>query len=186
MANDLNQCTFTGRLGADPEIRSTQAGKSIANFRMAVGEQWKTQSGEKQESTEWVSVVCFSDGLTGVIEKYLRKGSRVLVQGKQKTRKWQDNNGNDRYSTEIILNGPNSILTMLDERPRQNQDRPGEFGDHRSGSSQQVVDDLDVRPSGLGCRLNGCLHLLGWRRPGQSEGAALDGVAEIRDIGRGF
>jgi single-strand DNA-binding protein len=115
MANDLNQCTFTGRLGADPEVKSFQNGGRICNLRLAVGEQWKDKnSGEKKERTEWVSVTIQSDGLVGIAERYLRKGSRILVQGKQQTRKWQDQSGNDRYSTECVLFGFDAKLIMLD------------------------------------------------------------------------
>lgn len=114
MANDLNQCTFTGRLGADPEVKSFQNGGRICNLRLAVGESWKSKDGEKKERTEWVSVSIQSDGLVGIAERYLRKGSRVLVQGKQSTRKWQDQSGNDRYSTECVLIGYDAKLIMLD------------------------------------------------------------------------
>lgn len=114
MANDLNQCTFTGRLGADPETKSFQNGGRVCNLRLAVGEQWKDKSGERKEKTEWVSVTIYSDGLVGIAEQYLRKGSRILVQGKQSTRKWQDQSGNDRYSTECVLQGFDAKLIMLD------------------------------------------------------------------------
>jgi single-strand DNA-binding protein len=110
----LNQCQFIGHLGADPESRSFQNGGKVCNFRLAVTEKWKDKNGERQERTEWVSVAIFSEGLAGVAERYLRKGSKVFISGKLQTRKWQDQSGNDRYSTEVVLQGPNAILTMLD------------------------------------------------------------------------
>lgn len=116
--SDLNQLTFTGRLGADVEVRSFQNGGRVANFRLAVGEQWKTKEGEKRERTEWVSVAVFSDGLVGICEKFLRKGSRVLVQGKQQTREWTDQQGNKRYSTECVLQGFDAKIVLLDGKPQ--------------------------------------------------------------------
>lgn len=113
--SDLNQVTITGRLGADPEIRRTQDGKPIANLRVACSEQWRDRNnGERREKTEWITVVVFSEGLAKVVEAYLKKGSHVLVQGKLQTRKWQDQSGNDRYSTEVVLQGFDAKLIMLD------------------------------------------------------------------------
>jgi len=125
--SDLNQCTITGRLGADPEIRRTQAGKPIANLRVACSETWRDNNGERQEKTEWFTVVIFSEGLCKIAESYLRKGARVLLQGKMQTRKWKDQSGNDRYSTEMVLQGFDAKLVMLDsasseQRPRQPDD----------------------------------------------------------------
>lgn len=112
--NDLNQCTFTGRLGADPEVRNTQNGKAVTSLRLAVGEQWRDkQSGEKKEKTEWVSVVIWNEALGKVASQYLKKGSRVLIQGSMQTRKWEKD-GVDRYTTEIVLNGFGDKLIMLD------------------------------------------------------------------------
>jgi single-strand DNA-binding protein len=110
----LNQCQFIGHIGGDPEVRSFQNGGKVCNLRIAVTEKWKDKSGERKERTEWVSVAIFSDGLVGVAQRYLRKGSKVFVSGKMQTRKWQDQSGNDRYSTEIVLQGPQATLTMLD------------------------------------------------------------------------
>lgn len=133
----LNQCQFIGNLGADPEIKSFQQGGRIANLRIAITESWKDkQTGEKKERTEWVSVVVASDGLVGVVERYLRKGSKVFVSGKLRTRKWQDQSGNDRYSTEVILNGFDAKLVMLSGKPegQQQQDNwqqpPNPFDDN--------------------------------------------------------
>lgn len=141
---DLNQCSFIGRLGADPEIKSFSNGGRIANLRIACGEQWKDKAtGERKERTEWISVTINSDGLVGIAERYLKKGSRVFIQGKLQTRKWQDQSGNDRYSTEIVLGGFGGILTMLDGKqdgqgggqgqrahePAAGNGGPGRFGD---------------------------------------------------------
>lgn len=127
----LNQCQFIGNLGADPEIKAFQSGDRIANLRLAVTERWKDRnSGERKERTEWVSVVLRA-GLVEVAEKYLRKGSKVFVSGKMVTRKWQTQDGGDRYSTEIIGNQ----LVMLDSKP-----------DNQAGQRREAppaFDDLD-------------------------------------------
>ena len=111
----LNKVMLIGNLGADPEIRSFQNGGRVANLRIATSETWKDKNtGERQERTEWHTVAIFSDGLVNVVERYLKKGSKVFVEGKLQTRKWQDQNGNDRYSTEVVLQGFGGTLTMLD------------------------------------------------------------------------
>lgn len=111
----LNQCTFIGNLGADPEVRTFNNGNKVCNLRLAVSERWKDrETGEKKEKTEWVPVAIFQEGLIRVAEQYLRKGSKVMVQGKFTTRKWQDQSGNDRYSTEVVLQGFGGSLVMLD------------------------------------------------------------------------
>ena len=112
----LNRCEFIGHLGADPESRSFQNGGKVVNLRLAVTEKWKTKDGERKERTEWVAVSIFSDGLAGVAEKYLRKGSKVYVAGKRQTRKWQHQSGADRYSTEVVLQGFDALLVLLDSK----------------------------------------------------------------------
>ena len=115
MAGSLNKVMLIGNLGADPEIKSFQNGGKIANLRIATSEQWKDkQTGEKKERTEWHSVSIHGDGLVGVVERYLFKGSKVYLEGQLSTRKWQDKDGNDRYTTEVVLRGPGAKLTMLD------------------------------------------------------------------------
>jgi single-strand DNA-binding protein len=115
MAGSLNKVMLIGNLGADPEIRSFQNGGKVANLRIATSETWKDRStGERQERTEWHTVAIFSEGLINVVENYLKKGSKVYVEGQLQTRKWQDQQGNDRYSTEVVLRGYNGTLTMLD------------------------------------------------------------------------
>ena len=115
MAGSLNKVMLIGNLGADPEIRSFQNGGKVANLRIATSETWKDRNtGERQERTEWHTVAIFSAGLVGVVERFLRKGSKVYIEGQLQTRKWQDQSGNDRYSTEVVLRGLNGTLTMLD------------------------------------------------------------------------
>ena len=109
----LNKWCGIGNLGADVETRTFQNGNKVANFRIACTERWKDKSGEKQERTEWVSIAVFSEGLVRVCEQYLKKGSSVYIEGKLQTRKWQDQSGNDRYSTEVVLQGFDSKLVML-------------------------------------------------------------------------
>ncbi|MEL7690942.1 single-stranded DNA-binding protein [Citromicrobium bathyomarinum] len=115
MAGSLNKVMLIGNLGADPEIRSFQNGGKVANLRIATSEQWKDRNtGERQERTEWHTVAIFSEGLVNVVERFLKKGSKVYIEGKLQTRKWQDQNGQDRYSTEVVLRGFDGTLTMLD------------------------------------------------------------------------
>ena len=115
MAGSVNKVILVGNLGADPEVKSFANGGKICNLRIATSESWKDrQSGERKERTEWHSVVIKSDGLAGVAERFLRKGSKVYIEGQLQTRKWQDNNGNDRYSTEVVLSGPGAVMAMLD------------------------------------------------------------------------
>lgn len=115
MAGSLNKVMLIGNLGADPEVKSFQNGGKVCNLRIATSEQWKDKnSGERQEKTEWHTVAIFSEGLVSVAERFLRKGSKVFIEGQLQTRKWQDAQGNDRYSTEIVLRGFNGTLTMLD------------------------------------------------------------------------
>ena len=115
MAGSVNKVILIGNLGADPEIRHTQDGRPIANLRIATSESWRDRNtGERKEKTEWHTVVIFSEGLCKVAEQYLRKGSKVYLEGQLQTRKWQDQQGNDRYSTEVVIRGMNGTLTMLD------------------------------------------------------------------------
>ncbi|MFN3989639.1 MAG: single-stranded DNA-binding protein [Erythrobacter sp.] len=115
MAGSLNKVMLIGNLGADPEIRTFSNGGKVANLRIATSETWKDrQTGERKEKTEWHNVAIFSEGLVNVVERYLKKGSKVFVEGKLQTRKWQDQNGQDRYSTEVVIQGLGGTLTMLD------------------------------------------------------------------------
>lgn len=114
MSASLNRVTLIGNLGRDPEIRSMQNGNRVASFSLAVSETWKDRSGERREKTEWVPVVIFSDGLVGVVEQYLRKGSKCYVEGKFQTRKWTDQSGADRYMTEVVIQQYGGALILLD------------------------------------------------------------------------
>ncbi|MBU0556173.1 MAG: single-stranded DNA-binding protein [Alphaproteobacteria bacterium] len=115
MAGSVNKVILVGNLGADPEVKSFSNGGRICNLRIATSETWTDRaSGERRERTEWHSVVIRSDGLIGIAEKYLRKGKKVYIEGSLQTRKWQDQNGQDRYSTEVVLSGPGAVMTMLD------------------------------------------------------------------------
>jgi len=150
--SSLNKVMLIGNLGADPEVKSFQNGGRIANLRIATSETWKDKAtGERKEKTEWHSVVLQSDGLVGVAERYLRKGSKVYIEGQLRTRKWQDQSGNDRYTTEVSVGGLSGVLTMLDGRgdggsyqrePDGSQghaDNAGSFGDELDDSDIQFV-----------------------------------------------
>jgi single-strand DNA-binding protein len=115
MAGSVNKVILIGNLGADPEVKSFQNGGRIANLRIATSESWKDKaSGQRKERTEWHSIVISGDGLVGVAERFLRKGSKVYIEGQLRTRKWQDQSGNDRYATEVSVGGVGGVLTMLD------------------------------------------------------------------------
>ena len=115
MAGSVNKVILIGNLGADPEVKSFQNGGRIANLRIATSESWKDKAtGERKERTEWHSIVIQSDGLVGVVERFLKKGSKIYIEGQLRTRKWQDRDGNDRYTTEISVGGNGGVLTMLD------------------------------------------------------------------------
>lgn len=118
MAGSVNKVILVGNLGRDPESRSFQNGGKVVNLRIATSESWKDRNtGEKKEKTEWHSVAIFNEGLANVAERFLRKGSKVYIEGQLQTRKWQDAQGQDKYSTEVVLQGFNSVLTMLDGAP---------------------------------------------------------------------
>ena len=117
MASSVNKVILIGNLGKDPEVRRTQDGRPIVNLSVATSDTWRDKAtGERREKTEWHRVVIFNEGLCRVAEQYLKKGSKIYVEGQLQTRKWQDKDGNDKYSTEVVLQGFNSQLTMLDGR----------------------------------------------------------------------
>ncbi|SCW75763.1 single-strand DNA-binding protein [Rhizobium mongolense subsp. loessense] len=135
MAGSVNKVILIGNVGADPEIRRTQDGRPIANLRIATSETWRDRnSGERREKTEWHTVVVFNEGLCKVVEQYVKKGAKLYIEGQLQTRKWQDQNGNDRYSTEVVLQGFNSTLTMLDGR--------GEGGGASAGGGRGSGNDF--------------------------------------------
>jgi single-strand DNA-binding protein len=116
MAGSVNKVILVGNLGKDPEIRRTQDGRPIANLSVATSETWRDKAtGERKEKTEWHRVVIFNEGLCRIAEQYLKKGAKVYLEGQLQTRKWQDKDGQDKYSTEVVLQGFNSQLTMLDK-----------------------------------------------------------------------
>ncbi len=157
MAGSVNKVIIVGNLGADPEVKSFQNGGKVCNLRIATSENWKDKNtGEKQERTEWHSVAIFSEGLAGVAERFLRKGSKVYIEGQLRTRKWQDQSGNDRYSTEVVLQGPGSVLTMLDGAPGGGQGGgSGGGGGQRSGGGDWGGGSGGGAPSGGGQRSGG-------------------------------
>ncbi len=117
MAGSVNKVILIGNLGRDPEIRSFQNGGRVCNLRIATSENWKDrESGERREKTEWHSVAIFNENLARLAEQYLRKGSKVYIEGQLETRKWQDQNGQDRYSTEVVLRPYRGEMTFLDGR----------------------------------------------------------------------
>jgi single-strand DNA-binding protein len=129
MAGSVNKVIIVGNLGRDPESKTFQNGGKVVNLRIATSESWKDKnSGERKEKTEWHSVAIFNEGLANVAERYLRKGSKVYIEGALQTRKWQDAQGQDKYSTEIVLQGFNSVLTMLDGAPGAGGGAPGGGG----------------------------------------------------------
>jgi single-strand DNA-binding protein len=151
MAGSVNKVILIGNVGADPEIRRTQDGRPIANLRIATSETWRDRnSGERREKTEWHTVVVFNEGLCKVVEQYVKKGAKLYIEGALQTRKWQDQNGNDRYSTEIVLQGFNSTLTMLDGRGEGGGASSG-FGGGRGGDDFGG-DDYGAGPSSGGGR----------------------------------
>jgi single-strand DNA-binding protein len=136
MAGSVNKVILVGNLGADPEIRNMQNGNPVCNLRIATSESWRDKSsGERRERTEWHRVVIFNEGLCRIAEQYLKKGAKVYIEGQIQTRKWQDQQGQDRYSTEIVLQGFNSTLTMLDSR--NSGGGGGDFGGSSGGGYEQ-------------------------------------------------
>jgi single-strand DNA-binding protein len=142
MAGSVNKVILIGNLGADPEIRRTQDGRPIANLRVATSETWRDKgTGERREKTEWHRVVIFNEGLCRIAEQYLKKGSKVYLEGSLQTRKWQDQSGQDKYTTEVVLQGFNSQLTMLDRAGGggdTNHDQGnGDFGSSGASSGRE-------------------------------------------------
>ena len=134
MAGSVNKVILIGNLGRDPEVRSFQNGGKVCNLRIATSENWKDKNtGERKEKTEWHSVAIFQEGLVRIAEQYLRKGSKVYIEGQLQTRKWQDQSGQDKYSTEVVLQGFGGTLTMLDGR--DGGDSSGAVGASGGGGS---------------------------------------------------
>jgi single-strand DNA-binding protein len=137
MAGSVNKVILIGNLGRDPEIRSTQDGREIANLAIATSESWKDRNtGERKEKTEWHRVVIFSDGLVNVVKNYLKKGAKVYIEGQLQTRKWTDKDGQEKYSTEVVLQGFNSVLTMLDGNKGSGSGESAGAGNYNQSYSQ--------------------------------------------------
>jgi single-strand DNA-binding protein len=166
MAGSVNKVILVGNLGRDPESRSFQNGGKVVELRIATSEQWKDRnSGERKERTEWHTVKVFSEGLANVAERFLRKGSKVYIEGALQTRKWQDQDGKDRYSTEIVLQGFNSVLTMLDGAPGSG----GGSGGGGGGGFSSGRDEFADAPSGGGSAFGGGGGSSGGARGGFSD-----------------
>jgi len=149
MVGSVNKVILLGNLGRDPEIRSMQSGSKMASFSIATSKRWKDKNTQEQkEKTSWHNIVVFGDGLVDIVEKYVKKGSKIYVEGELQTRKWQDKEGNDRYTTEIILQGYNCNLTLLDSRNTssnslENQDSSTADSDDSFSSETTDSSDLD-------------------------------------------
>lgn len=142
MAGSVNKVILVGNLGADPDVRSLPSGGKVVNLSIATSENWRDKNtGERREKTEWHRVVIFGEGLARIAEQYLRKGSKVYLEGQLQTRKWQDQSGADKYTTEVVLQGFNSTLTMLDGRSG------GEEGGGFSAAPQQQGGEQSQRPA---------------------------------------
>lgn len=158
MSGSINKVILVGNLGADPEVKRTQSGQPVANLRIATTETWRDKnSGERKEKTEWHRVTVFNEGICKVAEQYLRKGSKVYIEGQLQTRKWQDQSGQDRYSTEIVIQAYGGSLVMLDspegggtsQRPSAASGNAyaaarGGFGTPNNSYGDAVYDDTDV------------------------------------------
>lgn len=145
MASSLNKVMLIGNVGKDPEVRTTTEGKKIVSFPLATSEVWKDKmSGEKKEKTEWHRVVIFSEPLANLAETYIKKGSKLYLEGSLQTRKWSDNSGLERYTTEVVLQSYNSAITMLDSRTNEGASNMVEPGNKPKGKSEDFnYDDLD-------------------------------------------
>jgi len=170
MAGSVNKVILVGNLGRDPEVRFTQDNKKIVNMSIATSESWKDRnSGERKERTEWHRVVIFSEGLANIAEKYLRKGSKVYIEGQLQTRKWQDQDGKDKYSTEVVLQGFNCTLTMLDGR-----EGGGGGGGYGGGSGAGSSDGAASGGAASGGAASGGGDSFGGGGGGPAPGADLD------------
>ena len=155
MVGSVNKVILLGRLGKDPEIRSMQSGKKVANFGIATSKRWKDrETQEQKETTTWHNIVVFNEGLVGIIEQYVKKGSQIYVEGELQTRKWQDKDGNDRLTTEVVLQPYNSNLTLLGgrnnsqmgsdntERIEKNSDTNDNSFESQSTDSEDLDEDI--------------------------------------------
>lgn len=144
MAGSVNKVILVGNLGADPEVRNLPSGGKVVNLSIATSESWKDKNtGEKREKTEWHRVVIFNEGLAGIAEKYLHKGSKVYLEGQLQTRKWQDQSGADKYSTEVVLQGFGGSLTLLDGKSDGGSGDSGGGRSERPGANRPAAGSID-------------------------------------------
>jgi single-strand DNA-binding protein len=153
MAGSVNKVILVGNLGKDPEVRTFQNGGKVCNFSIATSENWKDKNtGERQEKTQWHNIAVFSEPLANIAEQYLKKGSKVYVEGQLETRKWQDQSGNDRYSTEVVLKGYNGTMTMLDSRADSaalSSNQNNYSSDYKSGNAE-IGNSNPTQNEGIG------------------------------------
>ncbi len=141
MAGSVNKVILIGNVGKDPEIRSFNTGGKVANFSLATSESWKDKTtGEKKEKTDWHNIAVFNEGLVGIIERYVHKGSKIYIEGQLKTRKWQDRDGNDKYTTEVVLSGFNGSLTLLNSKGDSNRP-PAAESEHEYGRESKAKSE---------------------------------------------
>jgi len=149
MVGSVNKVILLGNLGRDPDIRSMQSGSKMASFSIATSKRWKDRSTQEQkEKTSWHNIVVFGDGLVDIVEKYVKKGSKIYVEGELQTRKWQDKDGNDRYTTEVVIQGYNCNLTLLDSRNNtsntvDNQGQDNSITDESYNSENSDSSNID-------------------------------------------
>ena len=150
MTNSLNKVTLIGNLGRDPEVRHTNDGKEIASFSLATSESWRDKtSGEKKERTEWHRIVVFSEGLVNIIKSYVKKGSKIYIEGSLQTRKWQDNTGQEKYTTEVVLQGYSAQLILLDKKDSVSSYQGTNSTNNYSESSRPASSDNNFMHSDL-------------------------------------
>ena len=146
MSGSLNKVTLIGNLGGDPEIRTTNDGKEIANFSLATSESWKDKAtGEKKEKTEWHRIVCFNEGLVKIIKEYVKKGTKLYIEGQLQTRKWLDNVNHERYTTEVVLQGYNAHLVLLGSNNNHSMDQAGQSatqGNSPAFNNDEIDDEM--------------------------------------------
>lgn len=171
MAGSINKVILIGNVGNDPEVRSFNNGGKVCNFSVATSESWKDkQTGEKREKTEWHRVAIFNEGLVGIVERYVKKGSKLYIEGKLQTRKWQNRDGNDQYTTEVVLQGYDGNLTLLDSRN-------GGGGGGNMGSYNQGGGNMD-QSGGYGGGQGGGYSQGG----GQRSASAMEGPKQDFDL----
>lgn len=146
MSGSLNKVTLIGNLGGDPEIRTTNDGKEIANFSLATSESWKDKAtGEKKEKTEWHRIVCFNEGLVKIIKEYVKKGTKLYIEGQLQTRKWLDNTNQEKYTTEVVLQGYNAHLVLLGSSNNNSMDQAGQSttqGNSPAFNNDEIDDEM--------------------------------------------